>query len=173
MILKCRKLVNHAKLPVKAGSEEAGFDWFAAEDKTLTPIWFANTDVEMFRNSLINSGGKYDERLDALFGLGHCRSKISTGIACQIPKGHYGQFFGRSGLADKWGVAVLGGVIDCTYRGEVKIILMNLGEKELSVKPGDKIAQMVILPVPEITVEEVISLDESERGLNGFGSTGQ
>jgi dUTP pyrophosphatase len=101
-------------------------------------------------------------------------TKINTGIAVEIPKGYYGQIFDRSSMGAK-GLTVFGGVIDSGYRGEVIVCLHNTA-KDFSwhtVSPGDKIAQMVILPVPEMQVVEVQELEESDRGEKGFGSSGK
>jgi dUTP pyrophosphatase len=102
------------------------------------------------------------------FGVG--TFTILTGIAVEIPPGYYGQIFGRSGLASK-GVFPTGGVIDCTYRGEIGVIL-NCRYAKL-INRGDKIAQLVILPVPQVEFVEVEELAPSERGENGFGSSGR
>lgn len=98
---------------------------------------------------------------------------IDTGIAMHIPEGYYGQIFDRSGIATKKELHCIAGVIDSQYRGEIKIAMTNLGERYCEISAGDKIAQMVILPVPEINIEEVDELNNSERGENGFGSTGK
>jgi dUTP pyrophosphatase len=94
---------------------------------------------------------------------------IPTGISLQIPKGYYGQIFGRSGLAVNKSIGVLGGVIDEDYRGEVKVLLKT-HEQSLKVNVGDRIAQMVILPVPKFELVNE-DLDETTRGEKGFGST--
>lgn len=96
---------------------------------------------------------------------------VPTGIAVEIPPGYYGQICGRSGLASK-GVFPTGGVIDCTYRGEIGVIL-NCRYPSQVIKRGDKIAQLVILPVPQVEFVEVEELGVSERGEKGFGSSGR
>ena len=102
------------------------------------------------------------------------RALISTGLKMEIPVGYEAQVRPRSGLAIKHGVTVLNtpGTIDSDYRGEVKVILINLGENDFSIKPGDRIAQMIFAPVT--TAEFVIEgeLEASERDSGGFGSTG-
>ncbi|MBI9100536.1 MAG: dUTP diphosphatase [Spirochaetaceae bacterium] len=102
------------------------------------------------------------------------RALISTGLKMEIPVGYEAQVRPRSGLAVKHGVTVLNtpGTIDSDYRGEVKVILINLGENDFSIKPGDRIAQMIFAPVT--TAEFVIEgeLEASERDSGGFGSTG-
>ena len=99
---------------------------------------------------------------------------IPTGFRIEIPSGYEGQVRTRSGLAASHGVAVLNapGTIDSDYRGEVKVILVNLGGDAVTVDRGDRIAQLVIAPVTRVVVAEVDSLDDTERGEGGFGSTG-
>lgn len=103
------------------------------------------------------------------------RAKIPTGLFMEIPAGYEGQVRPRSGLAVKYGVTVLNapGTIDCDYRGEVEIILINLGADSFNVKNGDRIAQLVIAPVTRAAIQETGSLNETKRGAGGFGSTGQ
>lgn len=102
------------------------------------------------------------------------RAMISTGIAIQLPSGYEAQVRPRSGLAAKHGITVLNspGTIDADYRGEIKVILINLGDVAVTLGRGERIAQMVIAPVSVAEWREVPSLDTSERGQGGFGSTG-
>ena len=100
------------------------------------------------------------------------RRMIDTGIKVALPHGTYGRVAPRSGLALKHGVDVLAGVIDRSYRGVVKVILQNHGDKDLEVRVGDRIAQLIVTKVDESIPVEVNSLDETERGEGGFGSTG-
>ena len=99
---------------------------------------------------------------------------IPTGFAMAIPQGFEAQIRPRSGLAAKHGMTVLNapGTIDCDYRGEVGIILINLGEKPLQITRGMRIAQMVIAPVIPAGFREVTDLPQTRRGSGGFGSTG-
>jgi dUTP pyrophosphatase len=99
---------------------------------------------------------------------------VSTGLAFEIPPGYEGQVRSRSGLAGRLGLIVLNspGTIDSGYRGELKIILMNIGVEPVSVVVGDRVAQLVICPVVSADVVEVDELSDSERGESGFGSTG-
>ena len=99
---------------------------------------------------------------------------ISTGLAFAIPQGYEVQVRPRSGLAAKNGVTVLNtpGTIDSDYRGEVKVILINLGENDFTINNGDRIAQLIVAPVTLGAFQPVASLDETERGKGGFGSTG-
>ena len=100
---------------------------------------------------------------------------IPTGIAVAIPKNYEIQIRPRSGLAAKKGISVLNtpGTIDSDYRGEIKIILINLGRKSFVVKSGDRVAQMILSPVAKGKLKEVKNLPKTVRGKKGFGSTGK
>lgn len=100
---------------------------------------------------------------------------IPTGLFFEIPEGYEIQVRPRSGLAAKNGVTVLNtpGTIDSDYRGEIKVILINLGDKEFIVNNGERIAQMVIAPVIQAAFEITENLSQTERGAGGFGSTGK
>ena len=102
------------------------------------------------------------------------RARISTGLFMEIPQGYEAQIRPRSGLASRHGVTVLNapGTIDSDYRGELEVILVNLGAESFTVKSGDRIAQMVISPLIRPAVTEADILSETERGSGGFGSTG-
>lgn len=102
------------------------------------------------------------------------RAIVPTGLFFAIPEGYEVQIRPRSGLAAKNGVTVLNtpGTIDSDYRGEIKVILINLGNEDFEVKNGDRIAQMVVAPVTIGVFEKVDDLDETARGSGGFGSTG-
>lgn len=102
------------------------------------------------------------------------RMLIPTGLSIALPRGFEAQVRPRSGLALKSGITVLNtpGTIDADYRGEIKVILINLGAEEVNISRGDRIAQMVIAPVSQVKWERVESLDETARGAGGFGSTG-
>ena len=99
---------------------------------------------------------------------------IPTGLALSIPKGFEVQIRPRSGLAAKQKISVLNtpGTVDADYRGEIKVILINLGQESFKVEKGLRIAQMVVCPVIQAQLEEVDDLNETERGKGGFGSTG-
>jgi|TARA_B110000444_G_scaffold250421_1_gene276742 dUTP pyrophosphatase len=99
---------------------------------------------------------------------------IPTGLAVSIPKNFEIQIRPRSGLAAKNQISVLNtpGTIDADYRGELKVILINLGEKKFKIEKGLRIAQMILCPVIKATLREVNELEETERGTGGFGSTG-
>lgn len=103
------------------------------------------------------------------------RALVPTGLAMALPAGFEAQVRPRSGLAAKHGVTVLNtpGTIDADYRGEVKVILINLGDDAFEVTRGERIAQMVIAPCLQASICEVDVLSETERGTGGFGSTGR
>lgn len=145
--LKVKKLHPDAKLPTKAHASDAAFDLYVNGDD----YWQSHNGVYAFK----------------------------TGIAVEIPEGYYGQIACRSSLGRE-GYVVLGGVVDSSYRGEVIVMLGLLQEPPLIARlagqtfsPGARIAQLLILPVPQVEVVEVDELSSSERGTGGFGSTGK
>lgn len=145
--LKVKKLHPDAKLPTKAHASDAAFDLYVG-GRDWWQTW----------------GGVY---------------LLKTGIAVEIPEGYYGQIACRSSIG-KEGYVVLGGVIDSSYRGEVSVMLARIPKPASpSTQPpivffsGDRIAQLLILPVPQVEVVEVDELSSSERGTGGFGSTGK
>ena len=103
------------------------------------------------------------------------RRAVPTGIAIEIPEGYEGQVRPRSGRAIKEGLAMINspGTIDADYRGEVKVLLVNLGQVPIIIEPGDRIAQLVITPVVRAEIVEVDSLTDTPRGSGGFGHTGR
>jgi dUTP pyrophosphatase len=103
------------------------------------------------------------------------RALVPTGLCMAIPMGFEVQVRPRSGLAAKHGVTCLNtpGTIDSDYRGEVKVILINLGEEDFVIRRGERIAQMIVAPVVQAAWLETESLDETARGAGGFGSTGR
>ena len=101
------------------------------------------------------------------------RTLVPCGIALAIPRGYEAQIRPRSGLALKRGLSIPNapGTIDSDYRGEVGVILVNLGAETVRIEPGDRIAQMVVAPVTRVALREVDELEETERGAGGFGHT--
>ena len=102
------------------------------------------------------------------------KALVPTGFSIAIPRGHEVQIRPRSGLAAKKNITVLNtpGTIDADYRGEIKIILINLGKEKFIIENKDRIAQMVVCPVVQANLEEVKELSDTHRGSGGFGSTG-
>jgi dUTP pyrophosphatase len=102
------------------------------------------------------------------------RALIPTGIAIALPQGYEGQVRPRSGLAARHGITVLNapGTVDADYRGEIQVVLANLGSEPFAVSRGTRIAQLIIAPVQQVTLVETVTLDSTARGQGGFGSTG-
>ena len=103
------------------------------------------------------------------------RAMVPTGLSVAIPQGYEIQVRPRSGLAAKHGLTCLNtpGTIDSDYRGEIKVILINLGQETFTIQRGERIAQLVLAPVTRLAWSEVDALDETARGAGGFGSTGR
>ena len=103
------------------------------------------------------------------------RAMVPTGLSVAIPQGYEIQVRPRSGLAAKHGLTCLNtpGTIDSDYRGEIKVILVNLGQEAFTIQRGERIAQLVLAPVTRLAWQSVDRLDETERGAGGFGSTGR
>ena len=100
------------------------------------------------------------------------RKVVATGIKMEIPAGHVGLIWDKSGLASMNGLKIMGGVIDSTYRGEVGVVIINLGDQEYRVEKNTKIAQMLVQRIENVEIEEVNNLENSSRGEGGFGSSG-
>ncbi|RYZ13939.1 MAG: dUTP diphosphatase [Alphaproteobacteria bacterium] len=115
-----------------------------------------------------------EDKAPVTLAPGH-RAMIPTGLTIALPPGHEAQVRPRSGLAAKHGITCLNspGTIDADYRGEVKVILINLGQEPFVIKRGERIAQMVIAPVTRAELNIVAELDDTKRGAGGFGSTGR
>lgn len=132
------------------------------------------TQVQDFKQHSDEAAG-FDIRSNETFPLDpQERHAYSTDLYMEMPKGYYGKLHPRSGLAFNYGVHVLAGVIDSDYRGEIKVILVNLGNRTVHIKKGDRIAQMIFSQV--IVPNNIIHVDtienNSDRGDRGFGSTG-
>lgn len=147
MLIKINKLKEYAITPVYAQFGDAGADLSYC------------SDFENERDTILLPGQR------KLFG---------TGIALEIPYGFVGLVHPRSGLAAKKGLTVLNapGTIDCGYRGEIKVNLINLSDEDQIIKPGDRIAQLVIQQIVYASFIQVDSLSETARSINGHGSTG-
>jgi dUTP pyrophosphatase len=103
------------------------------------------------------------------------RASVGTGVAVAIPDGHAGLVLPRSGLAARHGIALVNapGLIDCGYRGELRVLLLNTDSSEsFVVEPGDRIAQLVVVSLPEVELAEREVLEDAARGERGFGSSG-
>ena len=140
------------------------------------PVVRANADLELPAHATPGDAG-VDLRAseDVTIAAGGGRALVPTGISIAIPAGYAGFIQPRSGLAYKHGVTVLNspGLIDSGYRGELKVLLVNTDPAtDFEVNRGERIAQLVIQAYEEVAFVEVESLDDSERGVGGFGSTG-
>lgn len=144
MKINIKKLTETAILPERGSAYAAGYDLFA--------------DVK-----------------EVLEIAPHTTAMIPTGLAMEIPEGYWGGIFARSGLASKGSLrpANCVGVVDADYRGEVKVALHNDGEVVREIKPGQKVAQLVVVPFLSVEFDEVAELSETVRGVGGFGSTGK
>ena len=143
MELRVARVRDGAKLPQRAHDGDAGLDLFATAEETIGP-------------------GE--------------RATIPTGIAVEIPEGHAGLVLPRSGLAARHGIALVNapGLIDAGYRGEVRVLLLNTDRTEpFTIAPGDRIAQLLVVPFAEVEPVGVDELALSARGEGGFGSTGR
>jgi dUTP pyrophosphatase len=145
MKIKIKKLRPGARVPSFASPGSAGCDLYACIEQGETVV------------------------------APHSCAKICTGIAAAIPEGYFGAVFARSGLASKQGLrpANCVGVCDSDYRGEYIVALFNDSGEPRSIRDGDRIAQLVILPCVSAEFEQVDELDNTERGAGGFGSTGK
>jgi dUTP pyrophosphatase len=145
VIVKVKRLSGNSDLPLpqKMSEHSSGFDLTAAINE---PVCIAPGDTTL----------------------------IPTGLALSIPPGYEGQVRPRSGLATRYALSIPNapGTIDADYRGELKVVLINLGREAVTLKRGDRIAQLIITPVPAVKLEEVEELDPTPRGDGGFGHTG-
>lgn len=153
MQIPVKKLTETATIPAKSHYADAGFDLYSDEDIIINGVINHHTDG-------IYTKPKIDRKI------------ISTGISMAIPEDHVGIIKDRSGNASKIGLHVLAGVIDSNYRGDIGVCLCNLGTDFHSVKKGDRIAQILIIPVAQAILMESDSLDDTKRGEKGFGSSG-
>lgn len=143
MKMKIKKLTDTAKLPTRGSLQAAGYDLYADINE---PICIKAHETTM----------------------------VHTGLSIAVPEGYFGGIFARSGLSTKKGLrpANCTGVVDSDYRGPVMVALHNDSEMDQVVEPGERIAQLVVMPYLCVEFEEVDELEETERGAGGFGSTG-
>jgi dUTP pyrophosphatase len=144
MNIQVKKLKDNAQLPTRGSAYAAGYDLYACLDEAIT----------------IAAGETV---------------KVGTGLSIAVPEGYFGAIFARSGLAAKEGLrpANCVGVADSDYRGEYIVALHNDSSVTRTVTPGERIAQLVIMPFLSVTFEEAQELNATERGEGGFGSTGK
>lgn len=151
--MKIKKLYKDAVIPTRADNGSAGMDLYAYIDNNTVDILVANV----------------------LVIPPHKTEMVSVGFAMEIPNGTYGAIFARSGLASKQGLrpANCVGVVDSTYRGEVFVALHNDSDEIKYIHHQDRIAQMIIMEYPTVEITETDVLSDTERGANGFGSSGK
>lgn len=145
------------------------------ESGLRVPVKRLDTTLEMPRYAYVGDAGVDLMSADDVVLRPFERKLVSCGISMAIPEGHAGFVLPRSGLAIKHGISIVNapGLIDSNYRGEIKVVLVNLdSQSDFKVAHGDRIAQLVIMPVPIVRLAEVDALDETERGTGGFGSSG-
>ena len=144
MDVRFKRLNDLAKIPTRGSKFSAGYDLYAATDK----------DIQIPPHSTV---------------------KIGTGLAMELPVGWFGAIFARSGIATKRGLrpANCVGVCDCDYLGEYIVALHNDSNDTMTIQAGERIAQLVILPCQDIDFKEVDELHDTDRGMGGFGSTGE
>lgn len=151
-------LSPNARLPVKGSDAAAGYDLCA--------------DLSGHNPDELTTAALGGRAVDQIWIEPGKRALVKTGIAIALPSNTYGRVAPRSGLAFKFGVDVLAGVIDEDYRGEVGVILINLGDSTFCVSDGERIAQLVIERIQPVYLLPTAHLPVSVRGLAGFGSTG-
>ena len=135
-----------AILPTRAHDQDAGLDLYSREEKVI--------------------GGIFDDFEENF-------ATFDTGVHIELSPGTFGQLFSKSGLNIKYNIVSCGGTIDEGYTGSIRVKLYNLGKKPYMIRKGQKICQLVIMPCEKPKLELVEHLEETERGSNGFGSTGQ
>lgn len=144
MKVEVKKLRENATIPTRGSQQAAGYDLYACIDEAVTI-------------------------------KPHTTEKIGTGLAFAVPDGYFGAIFARSGLASKQGLrpANCVGVADSDYRGEYIVALHNDTDEDRTIKPQERIAQLVVMPYLSVEFEEMDELSQTERGAGGFGSTGK
>lgn len=141
-------------------------------DVTIPQVKIVTNNPDQFQKAHKTDAGYDILSEEEILVKAKSRQVISTGLKVSIPKFYAGIIKSRSGLAVKHGIHVGAGIIDCGYTGEIKVLLYNHSDEHYLVKPGDKIAQMLIMPIFVGPVYLVESLEDTERGENGFNSTG-
>ena len=142
VVIPIKRLTNNAAIPAYAYEGDAGMDMRATESVTLQPFE---------------------------------RAMVPTGVAIALPEGYAGFVLPRSGLASKHGISIVNapGLIDSNYRGELKVVMVNTDPHDaFTIEAGDRVAQLVVMPVPAVTFVESDTLSETVRGEGGFGSSG-
>ena len=168
--LRVHLLHEDAKLPTYAHPDDSGMDIYAVKDVVVySSLQFIEGALRML--GIFDYASWLDNK-ELLTEYTHSNwTIVPTGISAEVPEGYELQVRSKSGLAASHGIFVLNspGTIDEGYRGEIKVILANVGYEDYEVKKGQKIAQMVLCPVEKA---EIVSMNDFQRGQGGFGSTG-
>ena len=144
-------------------------------DKVRVPIKRLSSDAQIPRIAYQGDAGVDLRSTERIVLKPHERAMVPTGLAIALPSGYAGFVLPRSGLAAKHGISIVNapGLVDSNYRGELKVILVNTDANEaFTIEVGDRIAQLIVMPVPVIEFKHVEALPDSERGESGFGSSG-
>lgn len=149
-MIRVKRLVSHAVPPQRQSVGAAGYDLYAAESVIIPPSETGDDETVHIGTAL-----------------------VSTGIVMEIPAGFVGRIAPRSGLSVKHHIETGAGVIDHDYRGEIFVKLINFGHRRVLINAGERIAQILIQPICQESIEVVDELTTTERNQNGFGSTGR
>lgn len=144
-------------------------------DNVRVPIKILSRDAQIPHMAYNGDAGVDLRSVERIVLKPQERAMVATGLAIALPEGYAGFILPRSGLAAKHGVSIVNapGLIDSNYRGELKVILLNTDpDNSFTIEIGDRIAQLIVMPVPTINFEQVEELTESQRGESGFGSSG-
>ena len=144
-------------------------------DNVRVPIKILSRDAQIPHMAYNGDSGVDLRSVERIVLKPQERAMVATGLAIALPEGYAGFILPRSGLAAKHGISIVNapGLIDSNYRGELKVILLNTDpDNSFTIEIGDRIAQLIVMPVPTINFEQVEELTESQRGESGFGSSG-
>lgn len=144
-------------------------------DNVRVPIKILSRDAQIPHMAYNGDAGVDLRSVERIVLKPQERAMVATGLAIALPEGYAGFILPRSGLAAKHGISIVNtpGLIDSNYRGELKVILLNTDpDNSFTIEIGDRIAQLIVMPVPTINFEQVEELTESQRGESGFGSSG-
>lgn len=144
-------------------------------DNVRVPIKILSRDAQIPHMAYNGDAGVDLRSVERIVLKPHERATVATGLAIALPDGYAGFVLPRSGLAAKHGISIVNapGLIDSNYRGELKVILLNTDLSDsFAIEIGDRIAQLIVMPIPTINFEQVEELTQSQRGESGFGSSG-
>jgi dUTP pyrophosphatase len=168
--MKFKKLDPRATAPFKARPTDAGWDLYAMEDTTIPSLIKQQCSILISWTFGAATRFLFSKTVDVDDSFNCIATKIPTGIAVQLPEWHVGMICDRSGMGSKL-IKVFGGIIDESYRGDVTVCLANFSFHDYQVKAGDRIAQLLVIPVSSEIMTEA-ELSETDRDSKGFGSSG-